>query len=266
MPSLYSPPTAEQGAATTVTDAAQPLPSTQQQPAAPQPSETAKVSRFKVQAVPGPPATAPVSHSEASLHPPPAAIASQPKTASTSTVSSTGGLSNSLMLHLESELRKVSGVSAPSQIIAAENAAKAHAVAMPKPAAQQHGVAAVAPSAPSNSSKSHTPGLNAEVEHSLAGLTEKLQALSAKQQQVPVGHDSDEAHRHHAAVPHAYATSAALSRAGSMAPPDDIDSASSTANLLTGAHSAHPLQVETLNGLASALQKVLFVTFSQKYQ
>lgn len=261
MPSLYCPPATENAASTTVTDAVQTIPSVQQQQTTPA-AEPAKVSRFKVQTVPEPSTTPAAPSAEpASLQPPPVAVAGAQTpgtTASTSTVNSTGGLTDSLMQHLESELRKVSGVSATTQPLVVEHPPKAAAVGAAKPPSQQQAVpvaGAQPPAVASNSSKSHTPGPTAELQHNLAGLTEKLQALSAKQQQL---HAAEDAHHHHAPVPVGYATSAGLSRAGSMAPPDEVDSVSSAATLPTGAHSVQPIQVETLNGLANALQKVRY--------
>lgn len=189
------------------------------------------------------------------------------------------------LAQLDSELRKVSGVTAkptvtstPVAIIGAQGAAVAP---LTNPSVTETSVTAAIVSGPVKSVP-HTPLIQAERTHNLAGLNEKLIALSQKLQAEPLEEtgmvvDIDEtlsAPLPGIQTPGPFSTIAPVLAPGVVTPIPTVSPTATNAvagvqqatitastpiaaAVSTGTLSAGVLQVDTLNGLATALQKVI---------
>ncbi|CAD5219336.1 unnamed protein product [Bursaphelenchus okinawaensis] len=185
----------------------------QSEPAASAAASEHKVSRFRVQAVPAP---LQIQNSiDQSVAPPSASMSAQ------STIHNlnppTMSSADPSLAHLESELRKVSGVSAA----ATHSDTSIHHTNTDELV--------------KNASIPPTPGHSEEQQHNLSSLPERLQEIA------------DQTHQHEEETPRVtLPITRNGSRSTSVAPTDEIDTVESK-----------PIQVDTLNGLASALQKVI---------
>ncbi|KAI6187157.1 Non-specific serine/threonine protein kinase [Aphelenchoides besseyi] len=211
-----------------------------------------KVSRFRVQAVPQPGVphqnSVDIPNVSSSIPNSTAAIvAAQNIGAPISTQSTMSGKHSghdvaSTLEMLDSELRKVSGVSTQSVVTMASVASADgnHPLSMSMSAATNSTVASHAPTV---LSVPQTPGQNTDKQHNLMDLNERLQQLQDHQHSSTINDHNLEEETPRVGVP----TNRAASMAPNMIGNVQTDEADSNASI----------QVDTLGGLASALQKVI---------